>query len=126
VARVAVVVDQRGRVVCERCLIAEAPVARLKGLLGRKELPAGEGVLLRPTSAVHTSFMRFPIDAVFLDRDLGVVDVVDRLRPWRAAVRRRARSVLELAAGQAEQRSVAPGDRLMLLDDRGRAPSPSV
>jgi uncharacterized protein len=119
------VVDHHGRVVCERCLVADTPVARLKGLLGRKELAADEGVLLRPTSAVHTSFMRFPIDAVFLDGELGVVDVVEGLRPWRAAVRRRARSVLELAAGEGKRRSLAPGDRLILLDD-GRPPPPST
>ncbi|HEX2110152.1 MAG TPA: DUF192 domain-containing protein [Gaiellaceae bacterium] len=117
------VVDQDGRVVCERCLIADTPVARLKGLLGRKELPADEGVLLRPTSAVHTSFMRFSIDAVFLDGELGVVDVVEGLRPWRAAVRRHARSVLELAAGEGTRRALAPGKRLILVDE-GRPPPP--
>jgi hypothetical protein len=104
-----------GAVVCERCVVADRPLARLRGLLGRRELPAGEGLLLRPAGAVHTSFMRFPIDVVFLDRELTVVGVVDGLDPWRAAGRRGARAVLELAAGERARRSIAPGDRLALV-----------
>src|SRR5436190_17741234 len=58
----------------ERCLVAETYVARLRGLLGRR-LKAGEGLLLVPCSAVHTFFMRYPIDVVFLDRELRAVRV---------------------------------------------------
>lgn len=109
------VLDQeRGEIVCERCLLAETPPARLKGLLGRRELSREEGLLLRPAGAIHTWFMRFPIDAVFLDRDLVVIGVVPRLRPWRVAARRGARGVLELAAGECERRGIAPGQRLTL------------
>jgi uncharacterized membrane protein (UPF0127 family) len=103
-----------GRTVCERCTVADTPLTRLKGLLGRSELPRGEGLLLRPASAVHTWFMRFPIDAVFVDRDLVVVDVAAELRPWRAAGRRGARAVLELAAGESERRGIRPGDALIV------------
>ena len=103
-----------GRTICERCRVADTPLARLKGLLGRSELPRGEGLLLRPASAVHTWFMRFPIDAVFVDRDLVVVGVAAELRPWRAAGRRGARAVLELAAGESERRGIRPGDALVL------------
>jgi uncharacterized membrane protein (UPF0127 family) len=58
--------------------------------------------------------MRFPIDAVFVDRDLVVVGVATNLKPWRAAGRRGARGVLELAAGEAERRGLRPGDALVL------------
>src|SRR5918992_3438747 len=85
--------------VCERCLVAETPLSRLRGLLGRSRLASGEGLLIRPTSAIHTCFMRFPIDAVFLDRDLVVVKIVSNLRPWRVAARRGTKSVLEPAPG---------------------------
>ncbi len=113
---IASVVDARdGTVVCERCEVADTPLRRLRGLLGRRSLPAGEGLLLRPTPAVHTSFMRFPLDIVFLDGDLVVVDVVDELKPWRAAARRSARAVLELAAGERVRRHVVPGDQLALV-----------
>ena len=56
-----------------------------EGLLGRRELPDGEGILLRPASSIHMAFMRFPIDAVFLARDLTVLRVVRDLAPWRMA-----------------------------------------
>jgi uncharacterized protein len=102
-----------GRVVCERCRIAASPSSRLRGLLGRKGLEAGEGLLLRPASSIHTCFMRFPIDAVFVDRDGTVVRITRELRPWRAAGRRGARAVLELAAGECERRGVKQGDRLV-------------
>ncbi len=101
-----------GRVVCEHCRLAETPRTRMRGLLGRRELPPGEGILLRPASSIHTCFMRFPIDAVFLDRDLAVLAVAGPLKPWRAAGRLGARAVLELPAGEASRRGVRVGDRL--------------
>ena len=104
-----------GAVVCERCLLADRPLPRMKGLLGRSELPPGEGILLEPASSIHMWFMRFPIDAVFLDRELRVVRVVADLRPWRIARARGARSVLELAAGEAARRGVSEGDTLRVV-----------
>ncbi len=101
-----------GRVVCERCVIADRWWLRLRGLLGRSELDAGEGLLLRPAGSIHMMFMRFPIDAVFCDRELVVVDVVRGLKPWRAAGRRGAKVVIELADGAAA--GVAAGDHLSL------------
>jgi uncharacterized protein len=103
-----------GQVVCERCVVADTPVSRARGLLGRGELPPGEGLLLRPASSIHMFFMRFPIDAVFLDRELAVVKVVPNLKPWRVAGARGAKAVLELAAGEAGRRGITPGDRLSL------------
>lgn len=101
-----------GRVVCERCLVAARPLRRMRGLLGRRELPRGEGILLRPAGSIHTFFMRFPIDAVFLDREGVVVGIEASLAPWRTAGRRGAKAVLELAAGEAERRGLALGDAL--------------
>ena len=103
-----------GGVVCERCTLAATPLARMRGLLGRRSLPRGEGVLLRPAGSVHTAFMRFAIDVVFVDRDLVVRCVVSDLPPWRTAGARRARAALELAAGEAARRGIEPGDRLEL------------
>lgn len=102
----------RERVVCERGMVANRALPRMWGLLGRRHLPEGEGLLLEPAPAIHTAFMRFPIDAVFLDAHMRVIKVVDSLPPWRSAAARSARSVLELAAGQARRRGVAVGDRL--------------
>ena len=104
---------ENGDVVCDRCVVADNPVSRLRGLLGRSELRPGEGLLLRPASAIHTCFMRFPIDAVFLDRELRVVGISDDVAPWRAARTRGAKAVLELPAGESLRRGLALGDRLV-------------
>ena len=98
-----------GSVVCEHCLLAETMFARLRGLLGRRGLAEGEGMLLRPASSIHTAFMRFAIDAVFVDKENRVVKVAPEIRPWRAAACRGARAVLELPAGEAERRGIRPG-----------------
>ena len=104
-----------GSIVCERLLVADRPFARMRGLLGRRSLPSGEGLLLKPGASVHTFFMRFPIDVVFLDREGGVIAIAPELRPWRAAGRRGARAVLELPAGECERRGLHTGDRLELV-----------
>ena len=101
-----------GKVVCERCTVARDPFTRMRGLLGRRNLPQGEGILLEPAGSIHTFFMRFPIDAVFLSRDNEVLKVSSRVRPWRTRSCRRAYAVLELAAGEAERRGIAQGQRL--------------
>jgi uncharacterized protein len=102
-----------GSIVCERCVLADTALARMRGLLGRRELPSGEGILLKPASSVHMAFMRFPIDAVFLDRDLRVMKFASDLRPWRAAGSRGAKAVLEIPAGEAGRRGLTVGDRLI-------------
>jgi len=102
------------RVVVERCLVADRPLARMRGLLGRSELPRGEGILLRPAASIHTAFMRFPIDAVFVDRDGTIVGIERDLKPWRTARRRGAKAVLELPAGEAFAQSLADGEQLAL------------
>jgi uncharacterized protein len=104
---------ENGTIVCERCLLAETALTRMRGLLGRRQLPNGEGILLKPASSVHMAFMRFAIDAVFLDADLRVVKIAADLRPWRMAGARGAKSVLEIAAGEAARRGLSVGDRLV-------------
>jgi uncharacterized membrane protein (UPF0127 family) len=69
-------------------------------------------MLIRPTWSVHTAFMRFAIDVVFLDEELTVLKVARRLRPWRAVARWRAHSALELPAGECERLGIDVGDRL--------------
>jgi uncharacterized membrane protein (UPF0127 family) len=101
-----------GTVVCERCTLADSPVTRLRGLLGRDGLEQGEGLLLRPASSIHTFFMRFPIDVVFLDRALVVLGIQDTIDPWRAASQRGAKAVLELPAGESSLRGLKVGDQL--------------
>ena len=113
-ARVVSIVRENGDIVCRRCTVADRPLARMRGLLGRRELAGDEGMLLRPASSIHTWFMHFPIDAVFLDADLTVVAAEADLSPWQAARARGARAVLELPAGASERHALRPGDRLLL------------
>src|SRR5919201_487746 len=101
-----------GAVVCPHCFLADTHFSRLRGLLGRKELGADEGILLAPESKIHTWFMRFPIDVVFLDADLTVLGMREYMKPWRITGWRGARLVLELAAGTCERGGLRPGDRL--------------
>ena len=103
-----------GTLVCPSCEVADSFARRFRGLMLRTELPAGGGLLIRPTGSVHTCFMRFPIDIVFLDRDLRVVKIAEAVRPWRMAAARRARAVLELPAGEASARGVTVGVQLTL------------
>jgi uncharacterized membrane protein (UPF0127 family) len=101
-----------GAVACERCTVAHRMLPRMIGLLGKRGLDPGEGLLIRPAPSVHTFFMRFPIDVVFLSRQGEVLKVAERVRPWRARSCRHSYAVLELAAGEAGRRGIAVGDRL--------------
>jgi hypothetical protein len=101
----------------DRIEIADRALPRMRGLLGRSGLADGEGMLLRPAGTIHTFFMRFPIDAVFLDDDLVVLGTFEHLEPWGTAGRRGAKAVLELPAGTCERLQVKQGDRLVLPAD---------
>ncbi len=114
----------RGKCVCVG-EVADRPLRRLRGLMGRRGLPAGEGLLVSPAPAIHTAFMRFPIDALFLDRNLQVLDIVEDLHPWRFASKRRARAVLELSAGECTRRGVRVGDMLELRERSANGPARS-
>src|SRR5262245_53197207 len=83
--------EDDGQVLCERCIVADSVFRRLRGLLGRRSLSPGDGIVLRPGWSVHTIFMLFSIDVVFLDGNQVVVKVVRNLKPWRAATCRGAR-----------------------------------
>ena len=105
-------VDEHGHVACSRCEVATSLWARTRGLLGRAGLAPDEGLLIPRTSSIHMFFMRFPIDAVFLDRELRVRRIAADLPPWRIAWARGAKSVLELPAGAAARAGIEIGSRL--------------
>lgn len=106
----------RGNVICEHVEIADRPRLRMRGLLGRDSLPPGEGMLLQPAPSIHTAFMRFTIDAVFVDGTLRVKRIVEHLRPFRIAWARRSWGVLELAEGEVARRGVDLGDQLGVVE----------
>ena len=91
---------------------AHGVVSRTRGLMFRGALPEGEGLDIRPCGSIHMMFMRFPIDAVFYNREQRVTKVARCVRPWigMALGGKGAHGVIELPAGSAG--FVAPGDLL--------------
>jgi len=101
-----------GQIIAETLIPAFERSARNKGLLGRQSLEQGSAMILAPCSSVHTFFMKFPIDIVFVARDGRVVKVCERRRPWRLALGPGAFAVVELPAGALEASGTRVGDRL--------------
>jgi uncharacterized membrane protein (UPF0127 family) len=101
--------------------LAVTRTERRRGLLGRDALEVAAAIMLAPCMAVHTAFMRFAIDVVFVDRDGVVRKIVRGLKPWRIAASSRAHVAVELAAGV--ERDVVPGDRLYLVGANPDAPN---
>jgi len=101
-----------GRVLVARVGRTTNALERMRGLLGRPPPDAGAGLLISPCGAVHTAGMAYPIDVVFLDRELRVRRLVAGLAPWRSAACRGARHTLELRAGALAGLGLAPEQRL--------------
>ena len=94
---------------------ADSFLGRFLGLMGRKELPEGQGLLLSPCSSVHMCFMRFSIDVLYLDDEGRIKKIVSHLRPWLGlSLCPGAKSALELAAGEAERLGLRVGMRLRM------------
>jgi uncharacterized membrane protein (UPF0127 family) len=104
-----------GSVVCTEGVLANTFRTRLFGLLGRKGLKQGSGLLIKPSSGVHTFGMSFPIDIVSLDQNHRVLGVFENTGPWTIrGLSLKTRSVLELPAGRIQECGIAPGDELIL------------
>ncbi|MBI4655680.1 MAG: DUF192 domain-containing protein [Elusimicrobia bacterium] len=87
--------------ICSRVEKAEGFFSRLAGLIPRSGLDAQEGLWIPQCGMIHTCFMKFAIDAVFLDRNMKIVRVLVNLKPWRfSPLIIGAKSVLELGAGK--------------------------
>lgn len=102
----------RGTVLATRLEVAASAPKRSKGLLGRDGLALGEGLWIIPCESVHTFFMRFPIDLVYLDRNNKIKKVRSAVGPWRISACLSAHSVLELPAGTIRTTQTQPGDTL--------------
>ena len=96
--------------------LAVTRAARRRGLLGRDSLEPGHAMLIAPCSSIHTWFMRFPIDVIFVARDGRVVKTRAAMPPWRLAAAPRSYAVVELASGAIAKANVTIGDRLELVD----------
>ena len=108
----------RGEIVTPALIKADTMWRRMRGRLGRGGLAPSEGLWIQPCTSIHMFFMRFPIDAVFLDEHHQVVRVHEDLRPWRMARGGKfAHSVLELPQGKAAFFNIRVGDKLQLLSN---------
>jgi uncharacterized membrane protein (UPF0127 family) len=116
------VLEPSGRVVVPDLEVAAESATRKKGLLGRDGLADGSGLVIAPTNAVHTFFMRFPIDILFVTRAGEVVKVRQAVPAWRIAAAFRGYAVVELAAGGAARAGLEVGHRVAVR----RRESPDV
>lgn len=107
---------QDGTVVAQPLEVARSFFARGLGLMGRSRLPENGGLLIHGCNGIHMMFMRFPIDAVFVDKKGVVVKTYERLLPWIGMVPFvwRADKVAELPAGTIRRHVIRPGDQLLV------------
>lgn len=104
----------RDTVLADRAWAALRMGERMKGLLGRDGLGSGEGIHIDPCNSIHTFFMRFAIDVLFLDKQGTVVRAFEGLPPWRLTrVYAGARSVVELPPGTLSATGTYEGDRIV-------------
>jgi uncharacterized membrane protein (UPF0127 family) len=89
--------------------------SRRRGLLGHDSLSEGSAMVIAPCNAVHTFFMRFPIDIMFVARDGRVLKVRRDVRPWRLAAALRGFVAIELPVGAIDRSDTRPGDTLTIV-----------
>src|SRR6266568_5113071 len=105
----------RGTVIAERCRVAQGAIQTILGLHIVPRLQPSEGLLLPGATTIDTTFMRYPIDLVFMDQSRRVTRTVSRLKPWRFAMwNPGARDCLELPAGALDATATAIGDQLAI------------
>ena len=119
---VALVNGRTGLAVADAVELALTRRSRRRGLLGRDVLEPAAALILSPCVAVHTAFMRFAIDIVFVDRDGCALKIVSELAPWRVALSPLAYAAIELAGGRVRSCDVSVGDRFYLVPCRARSP----
>ena len=94
--------------------IADTFLKRFLGLMGRKKIPAGQGLLILPCNSIHMMFMRFSIDAVYVDKNFVVKKIVRKLPAWLGmSICAGAHAVIELAAGEADRLKFRIGSKVI-------------
>ena len=87
-----------GEIICQKMVVAENTLTRMKGLMFSDEIPdKGDGFLIKRCNSIHTFFMNYPLDVIFLDKNLKVVKIIENLQPWKLTLfYLRATQTLEL------------------------------
>ncbi|HEY3825358.1 MAG TPA: DUF192 domain-containing protein [Bryobacteraceae bacterium] len=105
----------RGTSIGDAIDTAESSAQRRTGLLKHHKLDEGTGLWIVPCEAVHTFFMKFALDLIYLDRRHRVRGIVRALQPWRLSMCFPAHSVLELPTGTIDRTNTQKGDQLELI-----------
>ena len=101
--------------IAQEAYIAANMESRMRGLLGRASIGSDEALILKPCNSIHTFFMRFPIDVLFLDKDMKVVKIVQDMGPNRLGpIIWRSRMAIELSSGKISQTNTQVGDTIEL------------
>lgn len=109
--------ETRGTCLAAHGRAARSMWARTKGLLGTNSLEPGDGLLIEPCNSIHSFWMRYPFDAVFINREGIVLHTISRMKPFRLSKHVfGARAVLELPAGTIEATGTRRGDRVRISD----------
>jgi uncharacterized membrane protein (UPF0127 family) len=110
--RVTVFKEASGEQVATDVEVANSMWSRFWGLMFRGGLRDDSAMLIDPCSSIHTIFMRFPIDAVFLDKSDVIKKIAPCVKPYRATMGGGGKKVLEMPCGAAERAGLEVGDRL--------------
>jgi len=95
------------KLIADKVEIADSFMSRLIGLVGKKSLSEGTALVLKPCNSIHTFFMRFSIDVVFLDRDNLVIHVIPKMRSYRfSGIVKKAWSAIELPSGSISKHNI--------------------
>lgn len=103
-----------GQIVAEHLATAFDSASRNKGLLGRDSFEAGNALIIAPGNAIHTWFMRFPIDVAYVRKNGQIIKIKNSLGPWRLSAALGAFAVIELPAGALQASGTQKGDELAL------------
>jgi uncharacterized membrane protein (UPF0127 family) len=106
--------SRNGVVLADRLIAAFESATRRRGLLQHGELPEGSAMIIAPSNAIHTFFMKFPIDVAFVGRDGVVRKIREAVAPWRMSAALRAYAVIECRAGALRRANTVIGDALVI------------
>ena len=106
----------RGTIIADSCMEANTFARRFLGLMGKKTLPEGSGLIIKPCNSIHMFFMRIPLDVIFIDKSNKVIYTIEDFKPWRVSkIVRGAVCTIELPIGALKRSRTSIGDMLELV-----------
>ena len=107
----------KGTLLAEEVVLADRFFLRIKGLLGKKDMKMGQALIIKPCDSIHTFFMRFAIDVIFIDRQNKVDLAIQCLKPWRLSpICWKSKFVIELPSGVIRESRTEKGDEIAITD----------